>query len=397
MFHNLVLVIISVEVCWSAPATSVNANEVLRSGFSSACRGPKSISRMVSGSEVVVEAGVIAVSPVRNNIYAVTLQIQTIMKESKSFPARKGQKLQLLFIKPSAKSGPEVRSLPSARSYLEACIYEMDLKVGKKYNLFLAAQKGRLMGKALMARYVMTGPPLLASNKTRKRIEAATCPTCARPPKIKSLDVKRSKDGKSLRLVCRSKRNTNPSRISWTVDGQPLRPSKNVIIRSKRFKSIVVLNPLHVSDSGVYACSVNNPLGKHSKSFTINIEKRTHAQPTSENDIPRDTTTTAAKNNVSRVSEKKPLKNVPKTTEAPVTTSVKPVNPAADVPCPLSGYCLNGGTCSFIPWLGELSCSCAPGFQGARCERKTTSALYSSLSLSSTLCLFGLENPYHSC
>ena len=102
------------------------------------------------------------------------------MKESKSFPARKGQKLQLLFIKPSAKSGPEVRSLPSARSYLEACIYEMDLKVGKKYNLFLAAQKGRLMGKALMARYVMTGPPLLASNKTRKRIEAATCPTCGK-------------------------------------------------------------------------------------------------------------------------------------------------------------------------------------------------------------------------
>ena len=78
MFHNLVLVIISVEVCWSAPATSVNANEVLRSGFSSACRGPKSISRMVSGSEVVVEAGVIAVSPVRNNIYAVTLQVSLV-------------------------------------------------------------------------------------------------------------------------------------------------------------------------------------------------------------------------------------------------------------------------------------------------------------------------------
>ena len=67
------------------------------------------------------------------------------------------------------------------------------------------------------------------------------------------------------------------------------------------------------------------------------------------------------------------------------------------VACPIQGYCLNGGTCSFIPWLGEMSCSCAPGFQGTRCESKTTSALYSSLSMASTLCLFGIANPYHSC
>lgn len=104
------------------------------------------------------------------------------MKDSKAYPTRKGQKLQLLFIKPAPvkTARPELRSLPSARSYLEACIYEMDLKVGKKYNLFLAAQTGRLVGKARMARYVMTGPPLLASNKTKKRIEAATCKTCGK-------------------------------------------------------------------------------------------------------------------------------------------------------------------------------------------------------------------------
>ena len=58
-----------------SPHQSTKTNEVVRAGFSSACRAPKSISRMVGGSEVVVEAAVVAVSPVRNNIYAVTLQV----------------------------------------------------------------------------------------------------------------------------------------------------------------------------------------------------------------------------------------------------------------------------------------------------------------------------------
>ena len=101
--------------------------------------------------------------------------------------ARVGQKLQLLFIKPpeqeaaaAPNSGrrPELRSLTTARSYLEACIYQLDLKAGKRYHLFLAAQPGQLTGRADLARYVMTGPPLLASKKSAKKILAATCKDC---------------------------------------------------------------------------------------------------------------------------------------------------------------------------------------------------------------------------
>jgi hypothetical protein len=103
--------------------------------------------------------------------------------------ARVGQRLQLLFIKPQEEAAmaaappsggrrPELRSLPSARSYLEACIYELDLKPGKRYHLFLAAQPGQLSGRADLARYVMTGPPLLASKKSAKKILAATCKDC---------------------------------------------------------------------------------------------------------------------------------------------------------------------------------------------------------------------------
>jgi hypothetical protein len=118
------------------------------------------------------------------------LQIKELMKSSPGRQsARVGQKLQLLFIKPpeqpvaaAANSGrrPELRSLPSARSYLEACIYQLDLKAGKRYHLFLAAQPGQLTGRADLARYVMTGPPLLASKKSAKKILAATCKDCGK-------------------------------------------------------------------------------------------------------------------------------------------------------------------------------------------------------------------------
>jgi hypothetical protein len=113
------------------------------------------------------------------------LQIKEVMKASSGqHVTRVGQRLQLLFIKPqeqeqeAANRRPQLRSLPSSRSYLEACIYELDLKAGKRYHLFLATQPGPLTGRAGLARYLMSGPPLLASKKSAKKILAATCKDC---------------------------------------------------------------------------------------------------------------------------------------------------------------------------------------------------------------------------
>ena len=59
-----------------------------------------------------------------------------------------GPFVQLLFLKPQVnKKRPEVRSVKEPRRYLEACIYAMDLKKGKKYNLFLASQPGSMSSK----------------------------------------------------------------------------------------------------------------------------------------------------------------------------------------------------------------------------------------------------------
>ena len=110
-------------------------------------------------------------------------QVKKVFKgDAKEDGGSVGPLLQLLFIKPkTSKHQPEIRSLPESRKYLEACIYEMDLKKGKKYNLFLASQPGMMSSeKGKMARYVMTSPPILASKKSRRKITSATCSKCGK-------------------------------------------------------------------------------------------------------------------------------------------------------------------------------------------------------------------------
>jgi hypothetical protein len=62
---------------WAAAVPKDLANKQLppRAGFSAACRGHRSIGKMARTAEVVVEAEVVEVTPPRDNIYAVTLQV----------------------------------------------------------------------------------------------------------------------------------------------------------------------------------------------------------------------------------------------------------------------------------------------------------------------------------
>ena len=141
-----------------------------------------------------------------------------------------------------------------------------------------------------------------------------------------------------------------------------------------------MLTVAHVSsdDSGSYTCIAKNVRGEDEKSAKVTVQEKSTTTTPSTTSTTTTTTTTVRPNPVRRI--------------------LFPKLPGESSSCPITGYCLNGGECSFIPWLGEMSCSCAPGYQGARCERKTTSALYSaSFNRSNTLCLFGIVNPYHSC
>ena len=48
-----------------------------RAGFSVACQGVRTIGQMTRAAEIVTEALVVDVSPARDNVYAVTLQVCT--------------------------------------------------------------------------------------------------------------------------------------------------------------------------------------------------------------------------------------------------------------------------------------------------------------------------------
>lgn len=48
-----------------------------QAGLSVACQGPRSIGQMAEAAEIVTSAVVVDVSPARDNVYAVTLQVNT--------------------------------------------------------------------------------------------------------------------------------------------------------------------------------------------------------------------------------------------------------------------------------------------------------------------------------
>ena len=48
-----------------------------RAGFSVACQGVRTIGQMTRSAQIVTEALVVDVSPARDNVYAVTLQVST--------------------------------------------------------------------------------------------------------------------------------------------------------------------------------------------------------------------------------------------------------------------------------------------------------------------------------
>ena len=48
-----------------------------RAGFSVACQGVRTIGQMTRSAQIVTEALVVDVSPARDNVYAVTLQVCT--------------------------------------------------------------------------------------------------------------------------------------------------------------------------------------------------------------------------------------------------------------------------------------------------------------------------------
>ena len=218
-----------------------------------------------------------------------------------------------------------------------------------------------------------------------------------RNPKVKSITV--AQKGSSISLTCRVRggRGQEHTVISWqkngvllkNIDGEEsLKKGKNwrqvvqtssdkrkMIVRTVRTsKSILMMEKVEEEDAGVFSCLATNPSGTHRRDVRVTIQRR--ALEPSATTSTTSTTTTTTVMTTSSPGTPSPRRSLP----APSAARLRllPFPPGHVGPCPIPGFCLNSGTCSYISWLGELSCACAPGFQGRRCESKATSALYSA-------------------
>ena len=79
MMMTLVTTLALATVTTAAPQQQSSPKP--RPGFSVACQGARSLEAMTKTSEIVTEAVVVDVSPARDNVYAVTLQVKIIVSK----------------------------------------------------------------------------------------------------------------------------------------------------------------------------------------------------------------------------------------------------------------------------------------------------------------------------
>ncbi|UYV79452.1 unc-22 [Cordylochernes scorpioides] len=97
-------------------------------------------------------------------------------------------------------------------------------------------------------------------------------PTFVEKPKIVPLD-----GGKRVLMECRVKAKPKPD-VSWTCEGQDIKPSARVVQTIKEDKPPGVyhitleLKEPDMSDAGVYRCSCKNAAGESNANLTLNIE-----------------------------------------------------------------------------------------------------------------------------
>ena len=80
MMRTLVTTLALATVTAAAPQQQQSSPKP-RPGFSVACQGARSLEAMTKTSEIVTEAVVVDVSPARDNVYAVTLQVKIIVSK----------------------------------------------------------------------------------------------------------------------------------------------------------------------------------------------------------------------------------------------------------------------------------------------------------------------------
>jgi hypothetical protein len=260
-------------------------------------------------SPIIFQGRLISRSNVYNNLYFVSLRVQKVLKGS--VPKRLHRHMRLLFHTSSTKMSDHQRASQS-QSNRHCLPVNFDVRTGRKYVIYVK--------KVSSGRYVAIAQPDQYTRKVRKAARKLLCQNCVSSPKVSDMKGYLSvSQGGKFKLKCKVAGSPRP-KVSWLLNGRPIRPDFRISIKTKRRRSILRLNDAQGRDAGKYTCRAKNVLGEHSQTTSISI----------------------------RVS-------------AP--------DPPASM-CPIQSFCLNGGKCLYYEMIGELVCRCPEGFAGQRCQFK---------------------------
>ncbi|XP_078786928.1 neuregulin 2a isoform X3 [Oryzias latipes] len=208
------------------------------------------------------------------------------------------------------------------------------VKKNHKYIFFMDPTDEPLVFKALFAPLDTTGKNL------KKDVGRILCEDCAVAPKLKPIKNPIVVDeGRKLTVKCEATRAPAPApAYTWFKDGNELKKSKRIKIKSNLKSSRVQISKAKLEDSGNYTCVVENLVGKDNSTGTVNVQSIT-------------------------------------TTPSPGSGHARKCNETQ------KAYCVNGGDCYFIDGIKQLSCKCPNDFTGDRCQTYVMASFYQHLGI----------------
>ncbi|XP_050391907.1 pro-neuregulin-1, membrane-bound isoform isoform X2 [Patella vulgata] len=195
------------------------------------------------------------------------------------------------------------------------CITEIEEKV--KYLFFTRNTSSERY-------FEVSALPIKQSKKSSRAVRKILCKRCAKQPKIKTIKDQKKKEGGKVKFRCSVKAKPRVIKYTWYKDGVELKRRKGLTMKSGKKSSSLQIRNLKKSDAGQYKCIASNAVGEDEKFVRLEVK--------------------------------------PKQME--------------HLLCDIQTYCLNGGTCRYIPTLNNTTfCECPKDFIGPRCEERAPDAV----------------------
>ncbi|XP_074648029.1 uncharacterized protein LOC141903692 isoform X2 [Tubulanus polymorphus] len=250
----------------------------------------------------------------------------------------------------------------------EQCV--MDVSAEKKYIFFLRkTQQENYYKNAIL--------PVESGKTTLRQIRAILQPDSAAAPQVRPMDDIIAVEGDTVKIQCRVKGNPKPV-VRWSKDGRRYKKRRGVRIRRNRRGSTIRIRRVRIQDAGAYTCTATNIMGDVRQNLYLAVNRRSFDfQITAlSTTVPVITARVETKFNGASnptTPSQSVVTTVPRTTPKPTKSAVQnsTVKPTGHYyPCEKQTYCLNGGTCIYIPAIKASFCKCPKEFTGNRCQTK---------------------------